>query len=206
MNIRFEASSILNIVDVQTYYSLAAILLASSILLLPPDGSCLPLLLLEVVDPPLLLVGLLSLRPLPYWEMAAASSSFLSILHLHRPPCPLQLLFDPSHLQGQRPTFVVPQDYAHEVPCYGGSVDIPSRSPSPPLVVVGVSPCMDESLCLDVSQCVSKCLKVSQCVSKCLKVSQRVSSCLKLSQSVSMCFNVSHNVSGGGTLAISLCM
>jgi hypothetical protein len=74
-------------------------------------------------------------------------------------------------------------------------VNVPSCAPSLLILVVGVCPCVDESLCLDVSQSVSKCLKLSQCVSKFLKVSQCFSSCFKgyliLSQCVSMCLKVS---------------
>ncbi len=106
-------------------------------------------------------------------------------------------------------TFVIARDYARKVPHYGGCHDVvmfPHVPPPPPLVVEGVSPCVDESLCLNVSQCVSKCLKVSQSVSKCLKVSKCVSMCLKVSQSVSKCLKVSKSVSGGGTLVISLSM
>jgi hypothetical protein len=120
-----------------------------------------------------------------------------------------QFSFDSSHQQGQWYTFDIPQDYARKVPLYGGCSDVvmfPHVPPPPPLEIVGVAPCGDESLCLNVSQCVSKCLKVSQCVSMCLNVSQVVSKCLKVSQSVSKCLKVSQSVSGGGTLVISLCM
>jgi hypothetical protein len=61
--------------------------------------------------------------------------------------------------------------------------------PGPPCGCGGPLTYVDESLYLNVSQCVSICLNVSQCVSMCLNVSQCVSMCLNLSQCVSKCFS-----------------